>query len=43
MNRLTDKEDIDLKSYTDGIVTKNHIRIINEDEVIKKIASNRRY
>ena len=37
MNRLTDKEGIDIKSYTDGIVTKDHIRIINEDEVIKKI------
>lgn len=36
MNRLTDKEGIDIKSYTDGIVTKDHIRIINEDEVIKK-------
>lgn len=36
MNRLTDREGIDIKSYTDGIVTKNHIRIINEDEVIKK-------
>ena len=36
MNRLTDKEGIDIKSYTDGIVTKNHIKIINEDEVIKK-------
>ena len=36
MNRLTDKEGVDLKSYTDGIVTKDHIRIINEDEVIKK-------
>ena len=37
MNRLTDKEGIDIKSYTDGIVTKNHIKIINEDEVIKKL------
>ena len=36
MNRLTDREGIGIKSYTDGIVTKNHIRIINEDEVIKK-------
>ena len=36
MTRLTDKEGIDIKSYTDGIVTKNHIKIINEDEVIKK-------
>ena len=37
MKRWTDKEGIDVKSYTDGIVTKNHIKIINEDEVIKKL------
>lgn len=36
MKRWTDREGIDIKSYTDGIVTKDHIRIINEDEVIKK-------